>query len=65
MTVHKLSGAFFHDMQVEWPCPNCNQKTLQIIKESFVSYDTHDTRKFRSEDWFVDLPLYFQTSVIT
>ncbi len=20
-------------MQVEWPCPNCNQKTLQIIKE--------------------------------
>ncbi len=23
----------FPDMQVEWPCPNCNQKTLQIIKK--------------------------------
>ncbi|APW14340.1 DUF4145 domain-containing protein [Salmonella enterica subsp. enterica serovar Muenster] len=52
MAVHKLSGAFFHDMQVEWPCPKCHQKTLQIIKESFVLNDTHDTQKYRSEDWF-------------
>lgn len=52
MAVHKLSSAFFQDMQVEWPCPKCNQKTLQIIKESFVLNETHDTQKYRSEDWF-------------
>ncbi|EMN1419583.1 DUF4145 domain-containing protein [Klebsiella aerogenes] len=52
MSLHKISGAFFNDMQVEWPCPKCNQKTLQIITESFVQNDTHDTQKYRGEDWF-------------
>ncbi|EEM4686846.1 TPA: DUF4145 domain-containing protein [Salmonella enterica subsp. enterica serovar Chester] len=52
MPVHKFSGAFFKNMQVEWPCPECGQKTLQIITESFVIHDTHDTNKHSSEDWF-------------
>ncbi|HBM3218075.1 TPA: DUF4145 domain-containing protein [Klebsiella michiganensis] len=52
MPVHKISGAFFKSMQVEWPCPMCGQKTLQIIPETFVLNDTHDTIKHRSEDWF-------------
>ncbi|HGN8998584.1 TPA: DUF4145 domain-containing protein [Citrobacter freundii] len=52
MPVHKFSGAFFKNMQVEWPCPVCGQKTLQIIPESFVLNDTHDTNKHSSEDWF-------------
>ncbi|HBV1378405.1 TPA: DUF4145 domain-containing protein [Klebsiella pneumoniae] len=52
MPVHKISGAFFESTQVEWPCPECGQKTLQIIPESFVLNDTYDTIKHRSEDWF-------------
>ncbi|EGC1970605.1 DUF4145 domain-containing protein [Salmonella enterica] len=52
MAVHKISGAFFKDMQVEWPCPECGQKTLQIIPESLVVNDTHDTNKQSSEIWF-------------
>ncbi|CAM7442423.1 MULTISPECIES: DUF4145 domain-containing protein [Enterobacter] len=52
MPVHKISGAFFKDMQVEWPCPKCGQKTLQIIQDSFALNDTHDTEKQHMEDWF-------------
>ncbi|EPE0990381.1 DUF4145 domain-containing protein [Cronobacter sakazakii] len=52
MSVHKISGAFFKDMQVEWPCPECGQKTLQIIAESFVINDTYDTNKHSSLEWF-------------
>ncbi|HGV4648772.1 MULTISPECIES: DUF4145 domain-containing protein [Enterobacter cloacae complex] len=52
MSVHKISGAFYQDKQVEWPCPQCGQKTLQIITESFVLKDTHATIKYRSEEWF-------------
>ncbi|ELE9752954.1 MULTISPECIES: DUF4145 domain-containing protein [Enterobacter] len=52
MPIHKISGAFFKDMQVEWPCPECGQKTLQIITESFVLNDTHGTIKYGGEDWF-------------
>lgn len=52
MPVHKISGAFFKDMQVEWPCPECGQKTLQIITESFVLNDTLDTSRNSSEIWF-------------
>lgn len=45
MTVHKISGAFFKDMEVEWPCPGCGQKNLQIIKESFTLKDTQKTTR--------------------
>lgn len=52
MAIHKISGAFFKSMRVEWPCPECGQKTLQIIAESFVVNDTHATNKNGSEEWF-------------
>lgn len=52
MPLHKFSGAFFKDMQVEWPCPECGQKTLEIIQETFFVNDTHDTNKHSREDWF-------------
>lgn len=52
MTIHKISRAFFSDMQVEWPCPACGQKTLQIIKESFALNDTLDTARYSCEIWF-------------
>jgi len=52
MSINKISGAFFKDMQVEWPCPQCGQKTLLIIPESLVVNETHDTNKHSSESWF-------------
>ncbi len=52
MPLHKFSKAFFKDMQVEWPCPECGQKTLEIIQETFFVNDTHDTNKHSSADWF-------------
>lgn len=52
MPVHKISGAFFKDMQVEWPCPACGQKTLQIISDSFTLNDTLETSRNSSEIWF-------------
>lgn len=52
MSVHKISAAFGSDLNVEWPCPACGQKTLQIMKESFVHRDTLETRRMQSEDWF-------------
>lgn len=52
MPLHKFSGAFFKDMHIEWPCPGCGQKTLEIITETFVVNDTRDTIKHSGEDWF-------------
>lgn len=52
MPVHKISRAFFKNMQVEWPCPACGQKTLQILRESFTLNDTLDTRVNSHEIWF-------------
>ncbi|EPQ3462325.1 DUF4145 domain-containing protein [Klebsiella aerogenes] len=52
MPLHKFSGAFFKDMQVEWPCPECGQKTLEIVQETFFVNDTHGTNKHSHEDWF-------------
>ncbi|WP_258548830.1 DUF4145 domain-containing protein [Klebsiella pneumoniae] len=52
MPLHKFSGAFFKDMHVEWPCPECGQKTLEIIPESLVVNDNHFTDKNCGEDWF-------------
>lgn len=52
MPVHKISGVFFDDLQVEWPCPACGQKTLLILKESFTLNDSLDTSRNSSETWF-------------
>ncbi|MEH5573131.1 DUF4145 domain-containing protein [Raoultella ornithinolytica] len=52
MAVHKISAAFNRNLRVDWPCPMCHQKTLQIIKESFVDRETAGTRNAWSEDWF-------------
>lgn len=52
MSVHKISGAFYKDMQVEWPCPACGQKTLQIIKDSFILKETCFTKTNCHEFWF-------------
>lgn len=46
MPVHKISAAFGQDLEVEWPCPACGQKTLQIDQESFKKMI-----RLRAEDW--------------
>lgn len=52
MPVHKISSIFFNNFQVEWPCPACKQKTLQILKKTFVSQDSKETRTSWREEWF-------------
>ncbi|QPB31309.1 DUF4145 domain-containing protein [Citrobacter amalonaticus] len=52
MSVHKISGAFFANLQVEWPCPECGQKTLQIIKESWAVNETLGSSRASCEIWF-------------
>lgn len=52
MAVHKLSRNFYQSFNVDWPCPECGQLTLQIEKESFRDEATADTQKCAKEDWF-------------
>lgn len=52
MAVHKLSGRFFENHRVDWPCPECGQLTLEIEKESFRHAATAETQKDRDEEWF-------------
>lgn len=52
MAVHKFSAAFFEELNVEWPCPACGQKTLQIDKETFKNEDNSFTQNNWSEEWF-------------
>ncbi|EJV1663868.1 TPA: DUF4145 domain-containing protein [Proteus mirabilis] len=52
MAVHKISEQFHCDLNIDWPCPRCHQKTLQIIKDSFIVEKSAETRKYENEDWF-------------
>ncbi|NBJ35191.1 DUF4145 domain-containing protein [Serratia fonticola] len=52
MTIHKISKEFYQGFNIEWPCPACGQKTLQIIKTSFVCMNTMASRSAIGEDWF-------------
>lgn len=52
MAVHKISKEFNDSLSVDWPCPICHQKTLQIIKDSFITKHSAETRRCWSEDWF-------------
>ncbi|MDM3040971.1 DUF4145 domain-containing protein [Citrobacter sp. CK182] len=52
MAVHKISEQFHGSLSVDWPCPICHQKTLQIIKDSFITKESAETRGCWSEDWF-------------
>lgn len=53
MAVHLISKTFDRHLNVEWPCPMCHQKTLQIIKDSFLCKPTAATRNgWSGEDWF-------------
>ncbi|HEM7567105.1 TPA: DUF4145 domain-containing protein [Serratia marcescens] len=45
MTVHKISEYFNQDLDVDWPCPSCHQKTLQIIKDTFIVKNTAETNR--------------------
>ncbi|HGT6217305.1 TPA: DUF4145 domain-containing protein, partial [Escherichia coli] len=40
------------NLSVNWPCPTCHQKTLQIVKNTFVTKDSARTRLNYTEDWF-------------
>lgn len=64
MAVHKLSSNFFQSFNVDWPCPECGQLTLQIEKDSFRDEATADTRKCSQEDWFEpDMSRYIFTCI--
>lgn len=52
MTMHKISAYFNNDLDVDWPCPSCHQKTLQIVKDTFKNEDSAETRQSWAEDWF-------------
>lgn len=52
MAVHNISQAFYNGFNIEWPCPACGQKTLQIMKESFECKDTFASRSASGEEWF-------------
>ncbi|EKQ6529102.1 DUF4145 domain-containing protein [Enterobacter ludwigii] len=52
MPVHKISASFGQDMKVEWPCPACGQKTLQIDKESFHQNLSLESKRMEEEEWF-------------
>ncbi|MGG9972763.1 DUF4145 domain-containing protein [Ferruginibacter sp. SUN002] len=44
---------FTADSKIEWPCPNCNNKTLEIVKTKFHEEETAASKKYRkeNEDW--------------
>ena len=64
MAVHKLSSNFYQSFNVDWPCPECGQLTLQIEKESFRDEATADTQKCAKEDWFEpDMASYIFTCI--
>nr|ELR5252466.1 DUF4145 domain-containing protein [Providencia rettgeri] len=50
MAVHRISEQFYDDLNIDWPCPNCHQKTLQI--KSFIKEKSAYTRKNEYEDSF-------------
>ncbi|HAW0228929.1 TPA: DUF4145 domain-containing protein [Escherichia coli] len=52
MTTHKIPKKFWDKKMVEWPCPNCGQKNLRILDESFICKDTAETIKMQAEEWF-------------
>ena len=52
MAIHKISHRFYSDKHVDWPCPVCGQKTLEIMQDSFVEEESLGTRKAQNEDWF-------------
>lgn len=47
---------FNSDSEIEWNCPNCNNKSLKIVNEDFKSEETASSVKFRSEneDWEIE-----------
>jgi len=52
MQIHKISQLFFSNLNVDWPCPACGQKTLQIDKPSFRSESLLSSRRAQGEEWF-------------
>ncbi|MDJ9217530.1 DUF4145 domain-containing protein [Atlantibacter hermannii] len=52
MEIHKISEQFYSSLNVNWPCPTCHQKTLKILKNTFVTKDSAATRLNWGQDWF-------------
>lgn len=52
MTVHKISARFFRNLNVEWPCPVCGQKTLPIDNERFYMKSLLGSPRAQNEEWF-------------
>jgi hypothetical protein len=47
---------FTEKSNIEWPCPNCGSKSLEIVPEKFNSEETATSKRIRSEseDWEPD-----------
>lgn len=52
MEIHKISEQFYSSLNVNWPCPTCHQKTLKILKDTFVTKDSAATRLNWGQDLF-------------
>lgn len=47
---------FTENSKIEWPCPNCEGKTLELIKSKFSCEETASSAEYRreNEDWEVE-----------
>ncbi|MFY7938069.1 MAG: DUF4145 domain-containing protein [Flavobacterium sp.] len=51
MDVKTWTQRFFYEgSKIEWHCPNCGAKSLEILKDKFVSEETQDSRNMRLKD---------------
>lgn len=51
MDVNTWTKRFFtEDSQIDWYCPNCNTKSLQISKDKLVTEETQESHRMREKD---------------
>lgn len=52
MKAIQLSKRFGDSLDVEWPCPACGQRTVQILKDSFTIRSNLATLQQQNMEWF-------------
>ncbi len=47
---------FTETSEFNWNCPNCKTKSLQLVKDKFISEETQESKDYRSknDDWEVE-----------
>lgn len=52
MNINKTWFAFSRDDLPNWQCPSCGSASLNLKPEDFRVYDSAETARSKSEDWF-------------